>query len=151
MRKQDRVRKEISSAMRVAMVLSAAALLGACAGGGGFSSSLTPQSISAPSNQPIRPVPQLLPPPRTEMLIGLDAYGLRDQFGSPDFQRSEPGAEVWRYDGKACSLFVYLYEDDAATLRTSFIEARADAGGELPTAPCVADVSRAHQLSAQGY
>jgi hypothetical protein len=76
---------------------------------------------------------------------------LRDQFGTPEFQRSEPGAEVWRYGGKACSLFVYLYEDDSSTLRTAFVEARADTGGELPATPCIADISRQHQLSALGY
>jgi len=146
------VRKEITSTLRASAIVSTAFLLGACAsGGGGFSSSLSPQSISAPSTQPVRPTPQLAPPPRAETLIGLDAYGLRGQFGSPDFQRSEPGAEVWRYGGDACSLFFYMYEDESNTLRTAFVEARAEAGGELPKAPCIADISRQHQLSALGY
>ena len=146
------VRKELTSIVRVSAIIGSAFLLGACAsGGGGMSSSLSPQTISAPSTQPIRPAPQLAPPPRAETLIGLDAYGLRGQFGSPDFQRSEPGAEVWRYGGDACSLFVYMYEDESNTLRTAFVEARAEAGGELPKAPCIADISRQHQLSALGY
>jgi len=146
------VRKELTSTVRVSAIIGSAFLLGACAsGGGGMSSSLSPQTISAPSTHAVRPAPQLAPPPRAETLIGLDAYGLRGQFGSPDFQRSEPGAEVWRYGGDACSLFIYMYEDESNTLRTAFVEARAEAGGELPKAPCIADISRQHQLSALGY
>ena len=146
------MRNHLSSVMRLSIFLGVGLFLSACAAGsGGFGSTIAPQSVSAPASQPLRPPPQLAPPPRAETLIGLDVYGLRNEFGSPAFQRSEPGAEVWRYDGKACALFIYLYEDEAVTLRTAFVEARAHAGGEVSTAPCIADISREHQLSAQGY
>lgn len=138
--------------MRLGGIVSIAGLLAACASGGvGLRSSLDPQMVSAPPTAPVRPAPQLAPAPRAEALIGLDVYGLRGAFGSPDFQRYEPGAEVWRYGGEACSLFVYLYEDESETMRTAFVEARADAGGALPLDPCIANVSRAHQLSQRGY
>lgn len=134
--------------MRVFAILAMGVALAACAGGGGnFGSSLSPQTVSAP----VRSAPTLNPAPRADSLIGLDAYGLREAFGSPEFLRNEAHAEIWRYAGDGCTLFVYLYEDDSETMRTSFIEARAEAGGELPVDPCVADVNRAHQLSSYRY
>lgn len=130
--------------VRVLAILAMGAALAACAGGGSnFGSSLSPQSASAPGRTP----PTLNPAPPAASLIGLDAYGLREAFGSPEFQRSETHAEVWRYAGDGCTLFIYLYEDESETLRTSFVEARAEAGGELPIDPCIAGVNRAHQLS----
>jgi len=142
----------VKSGLRLGVVVSVAGLLAACASPGmGLRSSLDPQSISAPSTAPARPMPQLAPAPRADALIGLDVYGLRGAFGSPDFQRYEPGAEVWRYGGEGCSLFVYFYEDDSATMRTAFVEARAEAGGALPIDPCIANISRTHQLSQRGY
>ena len=124
------------------------AVLAACAGGGAnMGSSLSPQTVSAPGRTP----PALEPAPSVGSLIGLDAYGLRDAFGSPDFQRNEAHAEIWRYAGEGCTLFVYLYEDESDIMRASFIEARAREGGELPVDPCVADVNRTHQLSSYRY
>ncbi len=134
--------------MRVIGVLAMGLALAACAGqGGNLGSSLMPQTVSAP----VRSEPTLKPAPTAATLIGLDAYGLRDAFGSPEFQRNEAHAEIWRYAGEGCTLFVYLYEDESDTLRASFIEARASAGGELPVDPCVAGVNRAHQLSSYRY
>ncbi len=134
--------------VRVLAILAMGAALASCAGpGGNFSSSLSPQTVSAPGRTP----PALNPAPRADSLIGLDAYGLREAFGSPEFQRNEAHAEIWRYAGDGCTLFVYLYEDESDTLRTSFIEARAEAGGELPVDPCIAEVNRAHQLSSYRY
>ena len=142
----------VKSVLRLGVVVSVAGLLAACASPGmGLRSSLDPQSISASSTAPVRPMQQLAPAPKADTLIGLDVYGLRGAFGSPDFQRYEPGAEVWRYGGEGCSLFVYFYEDDSATMRTAFVEARAEAGGALPTDPCIANISRTHQLSQRGY
>ena len=133
--------------MRILAILAMGAALAACAGGGNLGSSLSPQTVSAP----VRSAPTLTPAPRADSLIGLDAYGLREAFGSPEFQRSEAHAEIWRYAGEGCTLFVYLYEDESDTMRTSFVEARAAAGGELPVDPCVAGVNRAHQLSSYRY
>ena len=142
----------VNNVLRLSVIVSVAGLLAACASPGvGMRSSLDPQSISAPATTPVRPTPQLAPAPRADALIGLDVYGLRGAFGSPDFQRYEPGAEVWRYGGEGCSLFVYFYEDDSATMRTAFVEARAEAGGALPIDPCIANISRSHQLSQRGY
>jgi len=133
--------------VRILAILAMGAALAACAGGGNLGSSLSPQTVSAP----VRSAPTLTPAPRADSLIGLDAYGLRQAFGSPEFQRNEAHAEIWRYAGEGCTLFVYLYEDESDTMRTSFVEARAEAGGELPVDPCVAGVNRAHQLSSYRY
>jgi hypothetical protein len=134
--------------LRLIGVGLATALVSACTVDMG-GATLTPASVAPTS--PVRPAPQLLPPPAPSSLVGLDSYGLRKAFGSPEFRRYEPGAEIWRYGGESCSLFVYLYEDDENTLRTAFVEARAEGGGELPSEPCIAEVSRSHQLSAQSY
>ncbi len=134
--------------MRVLVFLAMGVMLAACAGSGAnMGASLSPQTVSAPGRTP----PALKPAPSAGSLIGLDAYGLRDAFGSPDFQRNDAHAEIWRYAGDGCTLFVYLYEDESDIMRASFIEARAREGGELPVDPCVADVNRDHQLSSFRY
>src|SRR4051794_24894871 len=47
-----------------------------------------------------------------------DAAALRKEYGKPDFVRSEADSELWRYDGKNCALFMFLYRDhDSFQLR----------------------------------
>jgi hypothetical protein len=49
-----------------------------------------------------------------------DAQSLRARYGAPDFIRREMETELWRYDGKACSIFFFLYRDgDVLKLRYS--------------------------------
>ena len=144
--------------------LAATMTLGACAqggvsldGGNLFGSTLTPpasQERSTYNEQavyPSAPAPVLKPFPRAENLIGLDEAAMIKTLGTPVFQREEPGAEIWRYAGDACTLFVYFYEDEMDILRAAYIDARAATGGDTQADGCIATVSKAYQLSAQRY
>lgn len=72
---------------------------------------LPPAAMQAPVMAMM--VPPMLPPPT-------DAQSLRARYGAPDFIRREMEAELWRYDGQACSIFFFLYrEGDALKLRYS--------------------------------
>jgi hypothetical protein len=59
------------------------------------------------------PVPLPPPPPSGEPadLVNLSAAQLRALFGAPAFMRAENGPEIWRYDGKQCRAFFFLYPD----------------------------------------
>jgi hypothetical protein len=52
-----------------------------------------------------------LAPPRGEPSQYLDmaASGLEAAFGRPDFVRQDGITQMWRYDGKACRAFFFLY------------------------------------------
>lgn len=63
---------------------------------------------------PTVPLPPLPPPREPTGLIGLSARDVRGQFGTPAFVRKENGAEMWRYDGANCRLFVFLYAAGSA-------------------------------------
>jgi len=83
---------------RIAPVLGICLLLGGCA---------------ARSVQPVT-VPLPPPPPSGEPagVVGLSANDLRIAFGVPAFVRKENGTELWRYDGKDCRAFFFLYIKD---------------------------------------
>lgn len=147
--------------MKKLAILASALSLAACAQGGAsldsgnvFGSTLVPPATqqrtetAAYHPQVTRP---LKPAPRADNLIGLDGTGIVKSLGKPIFQRTEPGAEIWRYNGEACTLFVYFYEDEMDTLRAAYIDARAATGGDTQPDPCIASVSKAFQLSAERY
>ncbi|MDE2135546.1 MAG: hypothetical protein KGM97_02050 [Alphaproteobacteria bacterium] len=73
--------------------------------------------LSACASRPASPTVPLPPPPPPREpagLIGLSARDVRGLFGTPAFVRKENGAEMWRYDGADCRLFVFLYADGGA-------------------------------------
>lgn len=76
--------------LAIALVL----LLGACA---------------APSPQQALPEP----PPKGEPagMIGLSGPQLQARLGNAAFTRRENGSELWRYDGKDCRAFFFLYAE----------------------------------------
>src|SRR5215471_3601052 len=51
------------------------------------------------------PPPPAPPPPLT------DAQSLRAAYGAPDFVRKEMDSELWRYDGRNCAAFFFLYRE----------------------------------------
>lgn len=59
-------------------------------------------------------------------LVGLARGRVESLLGAPGFRRRDPPAEVWRYAGKSCRLFVYLYArpDDAEDYRVAHVEVR---------------------------
>jgi len=78
------------------------------------------------------PEPVVVRPP----LEGENAEALRAEYGAPDFVRNEQDSQLWRYDGEACSLFLFLYregEGDALTMRHAETAPATD-GGEIDIA-----------------
>ena len=72
-------------------------------------------------------VPQAAPDlPGPGHLVGLPPGGVESLLGAPRFRRRDPPAEVWRYAGESCRLFVFLYArpDDASDYRVSHVEVR---------------------------
>ena len=82
-----------------------------------------------------------LPPPSTDDLLGGQAGTVRAKLGAPDFVRSEPGAEIWRYAGRSCQLFVFFYETADRSLTAAHIDARASNGGTANVAACLGEVA----------
>src|SRR5687768_1456095 len=76
---------------------------------------LLPQAEPAPAAELPPPVP---PPPQP---LPADAQSLRAAYGTPAFIRREPDSELWRYDGKDCAAFFFLYLD-AGTYRVRHSE-----------------------------
>jgi len=58
------------------------------------------------------------PPPKgePESLIGLTAVQLQARLGNAAFSRRENGSELWRYDGKECRAFFFLYAESGALI-----------------------------------
>lgn len=75
-----------------------------------------------------------------ESLVGVVPDALTARLGVPAFRRQEPAAEVWQYAGEGCSLFVYFYTTDAGGLLSSYVDARARAGGPADPSACLAEV-----------
>ena len=82
-----------------------------------------------------------LPPPSTDDLLGGQVSTVRAKLGSPDFIRSEPGAEIWRYAGHGCQLFVFFYETGERGLTAAHVDARASGGGAVNIAACLGEVA----------
>jgi hypothetical protein len=80
-------------------------LLGACA-------SPSPQRLTLPA-----------PPPKGEPagMIGLSGPQLQAKLGNAAFTRRENGSELWRYDGKDCRAFFFLYAE-GGTMRVRHVE-----------------------------
>lgn len=85
--------------IRRVAILSLALLLGACA-------AKTPRPAPAPSTASIPPAP---PPGEPGQYMNMAATGLEAAFGKPAFVRKDGVTEMWRYDGKACRAFFFLY------------------------------------------
>jgi len=67
---------------------------------------LPPQMPEGALPPPLPPEPMAPPaPPPT------DAQSLRAAYGAPDFIRKEMNSELWRYDGKNCAVFFFLYRE----------------------------------------
>ncbi|WP_420560304.1 hypothetical protein [Tepidicaulis sp.] len=134
-----------SSFSFAAPLVGAALLLAACESPG--RAQFAPRAEAAPQQQASAP-PALDPAPAPASLLGAGADGIRAKLGAPDFVRKEPGAEIWRYGGEACTLLVIFYEE-GAQMRASHIDARAPGGGAADKGACVASVNKALQLGAR--
>jgi hypothetical protein len=87
------------------LVLALVLLLGACA-------TPPPSRLALPA-----------PPPKGEPtgLVGLSGRELQARLGTAAFTRRENGSELWRYDGKDCRAFFFLYTE-GGTARVRHVE-----------------------------
>lgn len=113
---------------RIAAALCAAALVAACAGNGGGLLGGVP-GVLRPATEGAG----------TGRLVGRDAEGVRREFGGPDFIRKENGAELWRYDGAQCALFVFFY-DRMGALQVAHVETLPAGKGEAADPACLSSV-----------
>jgi hypothetical protein len=67
--------------------------------------------LAACASQPAHNTRQTLAPPKGEAadLTGMSGVRLQELFGRPALSRKEYGSEMWRYDGKSCRAFFFLY------------------------------------------
>jgi hypothetical protein len=76
----------------------------------------SPPEIMAAPEPPLMPEaavppPEPMPPPPPPPPPPTDAQSLRTAYGAPDFIRKEKDSELWRYDGKNCAVFFFLYRE----------------------------------------
>lgn len=71
--------------------------------------SVLQDSVNIPLDAPITGMPERSGPAVTFAIR--DAAALRKEYGKPDFVRTEANSELWRYDGKNCALFMFLYRE----------------------------------------
>src|SRR5712671_6071157 len=71
-----------------------------------------PTPMVAPAPEPPQQAPAgAPPPPPPPPPLPMDAQSLRTAYGAPDFIRKEMDSELWRYDGKNCAVFFFLYRE----------------------------------------
>ncbi len=46
-------------------------------------------------------------------IVGLSPVTMRGNFGTPAFVRKDGAVEMWRYDGRSCKAFFFLYPETA--------------------------------------
>lgn len=79
---------------------------------------LVAAGCAAPQAPPATSVPSGIPPaPRRgepSQYLNMPVSGLQAAFGKPAFVRKDGATEMWRYDGRNCRAFFFLY---GATVR----------------------------------
>jgi len=80
--------------------------------------------------------PRLSPSATPISLVGLSANELTSLLGAPAWTRREHPAEVWQYQGTACVLDIYFYEE-SGTSRVLYVEARDDSARSVTLAACL--------------
>jgi len=76
-----------------------------------------PVAPPAPPVEAARPTPEIATPAP----IPSNGSAIRARFGVPDFVRREMDNELWRYDAKNCSVFLFL-QHRGATLELRYTE-----------------------------
>jgi hypothetical protein len=90
---------------RIAAALPLCLLLAACASGGG-------SKVELPS------APRAGEP---NGVVGLTPATMRGNFGTPAFVRKDGAMEMWRYDGRSCKAFFFLYPE-GGSLKVRHVE-----------------------------
>lgn len=71
-----------------------------------------------PPTTPTNALPPGPPPGEPPGVIGLSVSELQASYGAPAFVRKENGSQMWRYDGRSCQAFFFLYgASNAAAVR----------------------------------
>ena len=70
-----------------------------------------PEIVAMPEPPPLMPEAALPPSEPIPPPPPTDAQSLRTAYGAPDFIRKETDSELWRYDGKNCAVFFFLYRE----------------------------------------
>lgn len=118
-------------------------MLAACAAPQATISAKPDPNKPAVSAAPSIAVMRLPSPPSASSLINVSPDALTNKLGAPQFKRTEPSAEIWRYGADGCLLLVFLYEDQTG-LRSTHLDARKTTGGPTDINACLASVSNAY-------
>lgn len=125
--------------LRLAPVFLGLMLLGGCAGGSHTGAGVGIAGGKLASAEPASTIGS--GPLTPQSLLGVAPSALSARLGEPAFKRTEPGAEVWQYGGKACALFVYFYKTGSGALSSAYVDARRNTGGAADASACLAEVS----------
>ena len=77
-----------------------------------------------------------------ERVIGQNAAGLTQLFGTPDADVREGGSRKLQFQGRFCVLDAYLYPKGSAEPRVTYLDAREPDGSTIDRASCVAALTR---------
>jgi len=84
-----------------------------------------------------------MPPPDIDPGQILKASGdqVMSLLGKPEMKRREKQAELWQYRSSSCVLNLFVYPNGASRApEVTHVEARARAGGTMPTRICLASL-----------
>lgn len=77
-----------------------------------------------------------------ERVLGQDAAGLAQLFGTADADVREGAARKLQFAGPICVLDAYLYPKGGAAPRVTYLDARQPDGSTIDRASCVAALTR---------
>ena len=97
---------------------------------------------ATPSMVAVKPPPPP-PPGALDRVIGQNAAGLTQLFGTPDADVREGTARKLQFQGSFCVLDTYLYpEKTGGDPRVTYVDARQPDGSPIDRASCVAALAR---------
>lgn len=96
--------------------------------------------------RPATPSSVVKPPPMSttglERVMGQNAAGLTQLFGSPDADIREGTARKLQFQGTFCVLDTYLYPSKNGEPKVTYIDTRQPDGSPIDRASCVAALER---------
>ncbi|MBI3445932.1 MAG: hypothetical protein HY055_11385 [Magnetospirillum sp.] len=123
------------------VLLAPLALLAACNGAANSAATGGPAtSAPAAGSEELA----LMPPPRPGTLApaalkGMSAGQAEHALGRPGFVRKDPPAEIWQYRVKACTLDLFLYEENGRR-SVAHYAVRVPGGGTISESACLDEV-----------
>ncbi|CAA7614092.1 conserved exported hypothetical protein [Candidatus Terasakiella magnetica] len=74
-----------------------------------------------------------------EALKGLSAVQVERALGDPSFRRRDPPAEIWQYRVKACTLDLFLYDENSSR-KVSHVAVRTPGGNTITAQDCLDEI-----------